>query len=315
MSKKSFPEPASPRATGHQKNGQKRPPRHPFDREKTPGPGKRPGPSPQENDAPVTAEADSSASEEGALVPGVKPVLELLQDNPAQVDSVFLRKGRHGRDMDLIIDLCRQNKVRFSLMAPDAFDRSFPGRNQGVTARTFDSGFVDWDDLCGTVMDSPLPLIVALDQVQDPGNAGVLARSLYALGGAGLLIPRHNGVYLGQAAAKSSAGALSRLPVAKAANLGNAIDQAAKAGFTIYGAASQPATAPAPSESIFSLVPRFPAILLLGSEESGLRQSLISRCSSLIHIPLLREFDSLNVAQAGGIIVAEMSKHISSRKG
>ncbi len=322
MSKKNFPEPARPRTGAPNKTEQK----HPVNRDKTSAPGKRDKLFPREKPtrAPFGTPSPETgqAGEEGLLVPGVKPVLELLQASPSQIDSVFLRKGRHGKDMDLIIDLCRENKVRFSLMTPEAFERTFPGRNQGVAARTFDAGFVDWEDLCDTVMDAPLPLVVALDQVQDPGNAGVLARSIYALGGAGLLIPRHNGVYLGQAAAKSSAGALARLPVAKAANLGNAIDRAAKSGFTIYGAASESANTPAagndtlpPSESIFTLVPRFPAILLLGSEESGLRQSLLARCHSLIHIPLLREFDSLNVAQAGGIIVAEMSKHASARKG
>ncbi|MDL2207838.1 23S rRNA (guanosine(2251)-2'-O)-methyltransferase RlmB, partial [Desulfovibrio sp. OttesenSCG-928-M16] len=152
-----------------------------------------------------------------------------------------------------------------------------------------------------------------LDQVQDPGNAGTLARTLYAMGGAGLAVPRHNGVYLGAAAAKASAGALERLPVAKLANLNQALDAASRFGFTLYGAATaRPITGaasapkvPQPLDAFAAPAPRFrfPALLILGSEESGLRQSVSRRCDYLLSIPMLRDFDSLNVAQAGGILL------------
>ncbi len=285
-------------------------------------------------------------AQEAPVLPGIKPVLELLESTPERVDAVFLRKGRHGRDMERIVDLCRGAGVRFSLLDPASFARVYDGRSQGVVARLFEAGFVDLDEMLAKVMDSPLPLVVALDQVQDPGNAGTLARTLYALGGAGLVAPRHNGVYLGAAAAKAAAGALERLPVSKVSNLGQAVDSAKQCGFTVYGAASgygiegsgaqgqesssgdsrQPAQgqrAPAlaggsekgrptgiaassgkPVVDLFSLVPRLPAMLILGSEEDGMRVSMEKRCDCLIRIPMLRDFDSLNVAQAGGIIIS-----------
>ena len=284
--------------------------------------------------------------QEAPVLPGIKPVLELLESTPERVDAVFLRKGRHGRDMERIVDLCRGAGVRFSLLDPAAFARVYDGRSQGVVARLFEAGFADLDEMLAKVMDSPLPLVVALDQVQDPGNAGTLARTLYALGGAGLVAPRHNGVYLGAAAAKAAAGALERLPVSKVPNLGQAVDSAKQCGFTIYGAASgygiessggqgqepssdgarrqahgqrasalagdlekgRPAGVAAssgkPVVDLFSLVPRLPAMLILGSEEDGMRVSMEKRCDCLIRIPMLRDFDSLNVAQAGGIIIS-----------
>jgi len=167
--------------------------------------------------------------------------------------------------------------------------------------------------------------------VQDPGNAGALARTLYALGGAGMIAPRHNGVYLGAAASKAAAGALERLPVAKAANLGQAVDSAKSLGFTIYGAAvaespekvvlpdnpdgTRKAALPIlPVLDAYTASMRLPALLILGSEESGIRPGLEKRCDYLLSIPMLRNFDSLNVAQAGGIIIscfarAALAKH------
>lgn len=284
--------------------------------------------------------------QEAPVLPGIKPVLELLQSTPERVDAVFLRKGRHGKDMERIVDLCRAAGVRFSLLDPASFARVYEGHSQGVVARLFEAGFADLDGMLAGVMDSPLPLILVLDQVQDPGNAGTLARTLYALGGAGLVAPRHNGVYLGAAAAKAAAGALDKLPVSKVANLGQAVDNAKKSGFTIYGAASgygivSPDSREAhadngeslsgdnagkkaqagerlvsgkPVVDVFSLTPRLPAMLILGSEEDGMRAGMEKRCDCLIRIPMLRDFDSLNVAQAGGIIISWFA-HSAARKG
>ena len=247
----------------------------------------------------------SPTVEQAPLLPGVKPVLELLRSEPERVDAVFLRKGRHGSEMDAIVDACRAAGVRFSLLDPPSFARVYSGSSQGVVARLFEAGFTDTDTLLEQVMDAPLPLILVLDQVQDPGNAGALARTLYALGGAGLIVPRHNGVYLGAAASKAAAGALERLPVAKAANLGQTVDAAKKLGFTVYGAASHGRDAAAlPVLNAYTAKYRLPALLVLGSEESGIRPGLEKRCDFLVSIPMLRDFDSLNVAQAGGILIS-----------
>lgn len=247
-------------------------------------------------------------------MPGLKPVLELLESDPARVDCVFIRKGRHGAEADRAIDLCRQSKVRFSLLETASFEKIYSGRCQGVVARVFGAGFVEYDALLESAMDAPLPLIVLLDQVQDPGNAGTLARTLYALGGAGLVVPRHNGVFLGGAAAKAAAGALQKLPVAKVGNVSQAVDAAKKLGFVVYGTGCAPegssrdnTTPPAATAeymNLYDCIPRLPALLILGGEESGVRTHVVKRADTLLHIPMLRTFDSLNVAQAGAIIIS-----------
>ena len=245
---------------------------------------------------------------EETLQPGIKPVTELLLHSPEKIDAVFLRKGRKDKDSDKILDLCRKAGVRFSLVDDSFMDRLWPGRHQGAIARLFATGFLEFDDLLGRAPDAPLPLLVALDQVQDPGNAGALARTLYALGGAGLIVPRHNGVFLGAAAARVAAGALDKLAVTKVTNLAQALDTALDAGFSVYGAAAAAALAASDTntvaENVFSFTPCLPAILVLGSEETGIRPIIRKRCSGFISIPFAREFDSLNVAQAGAIIIS-----------
>ena len=267
------------------------------------------GPRPSE----LTARPREAADVEAPMLPGVKPVLEMLDQAPQRIDTVFLRKGRHSKEMDRIADACRAVGVRFSLLDPAIFSHLYAGSSQGVVARLYEAGYVELEDLFACVMDAPLPLILAFDQLQDPGNAGTLARTLYALGGAGIITTRHKGAYLGAAAAKASAGALERLPVCKAGNLGQAIDKAGKEGFTIYGAAhilegSQEGSGERRFLNAYEFSPRLPAILVLGSEESGMRSGMEKRCDFLLSIPMLRDFDSLNVAQAGAILISSFSR-------
>ena len=151
---------------------------------------------------PLSA-APQDDGEGQAVLSGVKPVLELLEREPERIDAVLLRKGRRSQDTDRILDLCRAAKVRFTLTDAQSLDRLCPTGHQGVVARLFKAGFTDFSDLLAQAPDAPLPLVIVLDQVQDPGNAGTLARTLYALGGAGLVIPRHNGAFLGAGAGRA----------------------------------------------------------------------------------------------------------------
>lgn len=249
-----------------------------------------------------SAPAENRSNAEIPEVPvlsGVKPVLELLERDPSCVDVVLVRKGQRSKETDQILDMCRVHNVRFQLSDAAGLDRLCRAGHQGVVARLFESGFVDFDTLLETAADAPLPLIVVLDQVQDPGNAGTFARTLYALGGAGLVIPKHNGAYLGAGARRAAAGALERLPVAKVTNLSRALDQAEEAGFHIYGAATAEGSVNAFTTPLYT-----PALLVLGNEDHGIRLQVAKRCQTLLHIPMTREFDSLNVAQAGAILVS-----------
>ena len=82
-------------------------------------------------------------------------------------------------------------------------------------------------------------------------------------------------------------------------NIARALDEARDAGFLIYGAAFGEGSLDA-----FTTRLHTPALLVLGNEEHGIRPQVAKRCHHLLHIPMLRTFDSLNVAQAGGILTS-----------
>lgn len=237
--------------------------------------------------------------EDGSVLPGRKPVIEALESQPERIEGVLVQRGLHGRDLGRVLDLCRERRVRFRLVDKAELDRLVGGVHQGVAARLSVCAAVGVEDILANVTAAPLPLILALDQVQDPGNAGALARSLYALGGAGLILPRDRSAHLGPAAMKASAGALARLPVARVVNLSRALEACAEAGLHVYCARAGEGAADA-----FAARLALPAALVLGNEERGVRPGVEKRCAKALALPLAREFDSLGVAQAGAMLLA-----------
>ena len=244
-------------------------------------------------------------NEQGNLLPGIKPVLELVEAQPERIDMVYVRKGRPGGESARVLDACREAGVRFALVPEEALAR-MAGRagHQGVVARLRESNsWLPWPELLARATQAPLPLLLALDQVQDPGNVGTLARTLYALGGAGLILPRHNSAFLGPGAHRAAAGALEHLPLAQVINLARAVEEAAQAGFSCYAAQLREDSLNALSAPL-----RLPALLVLGNEDKGIRPGVARRCDHNLAIPFLRSFDSLNVAQAGGILIACLAR-------
>ncbi len=229
---------------------------------------------------------------------GRKAVLDYLRTSADLVDQVYVQKDLAHGGLQRVLDACKKAGVRYSLAPHQRLDQMVEGNHQGCVAKLFSPGFAPLESLLELARQSSFPLLLALDQVQDQGNLGTLARTLYAMGGAGILLPKHNSAQLGPGAMKASAGALSFLPVSKVANLGQALEQAREAGFTVYGTRQGD-----DAESIYSLRPEFPVILVLGNEDKGVRPGVLNHCDHQVRIPMAGAVDSMNVAQAGAVIL------------
>lgn len=253
------------------------------------------------------------------ILPGLKPVLETLSSKPEKIVQVFCKKGLYKTETRQIADLCSRHNIPIKYVELAILQRlcskhaskNTPVSHQGVVARIIEKEFCSLEQLLEKTKNSPLPLILALDQVQDMGNLGTLARTLYALGGGGIILPNHSSALPGPAAMRASAGALQELALARVPNIANALDFAEETGFVIYGTGcanssgfSGKKTAAVSSEMInaFTMPIELPAIIILGNENRGIRPHIVKRCKYFLHIPMPRKFDSLNVAQTGAIL-------------
>ncbi len=233
------------------------------------------------------------------LVIGRKPVQELLQTAPEKIETVYLLH-RPGRDLHTIMDSCRKNRIKYKRLSADKLHHIFQGNHQGVIARILTRGFCPLEELINQTLTSPFPLLLALDQVQDPGNLGTLSRTLYALGGGGIILPKDRSAFPGPAASRASAGALEKTPLAQVTNLARALETCSQRGMIVYGAGFGEK-----AENLFTAKLYGPAVLVLGNEEKGIRPGVLKRCDHLVTIPQAGRFDSLNVAQAGAIIMGQ----------
>ena len=235
---------------------------------------------------------------ESSYIQGRKPVLELLSVSADRVDLVLIKKPVPG-ELRQVIEICRQTGIRFRLTTAQELDRLARG-HQGVIARVRAINNALPEDIFSLTANSDFPVILALDQVQDPGNLGTLARTMAALGGPGIITPKDRSAHPGAGAMKSSAGAISRINLAQVTNLSRTLDLARDNGFWVYGAVMREGS------DVFEMKFNFPALLVLGGEDKGIRPNVLKRCHEKVHIPMPGGFDSLNVAQAGAIILGQM---------
>lgn len=240
------------------------------------------------------------------IVAGRKGVWEYLSQAETKVDLIWVQKGKE-KELGQFLELCRSKKIRFQLVNKAALDRAAENiKHQGVLARVFQPGFCSPEEILQRLHRAGLPLILALDQVQDSGNLGVLARTMLALGAAGLVLPKNRTVSPGARAEKSAAGALSRLPLARVTNLARFLELCQAEKVMAYYAGTDHNC-----QNLYRLRLETPAVLVLGNEEKGVRPGVRKRCASGLRIPMCGDFDSLNVAQAGAIILGEFLRRSS----
>jgi 23S rRNA (guanosine2251-2'-O)-methyltransferase len=151
------------------------------------------------------------------------------------------------------------------------------------------------------------PLIVALDQIQDPQNLGSICRTAECVGAAGVVIPERRAAEVTAAVCKASAGAVEHLPVARVRNLADFLQEARHAGCWSYGASALESSTeriPVPYDA-----PSYRGsgvVLVLGSEGSGLRPRVAKACDELIALPLAGRIESLGVSAAAAALLYEI---------
>lgn len=169
--------------------------------------------------------------------------------------------------------------------------------HQGICAEVGDYPYVQAAELLG----ADAPLIVALDELEDPQNVGAICRTAECVGATGVVLPERRSAEITPAVCKASAGAVEYLRVARVRNLADFLDEAKDAGCWCYGAAGE-AGAVAYDQPDY----RGGVVLVLGAEGKGLRRRVAQSCDALVSLPLLGKVASLNVSAAAAALLYEI---------
>ncbi len=143
------------------------------------------------------------------------------------------------------------------------------------------------------------PLIVVLDEVQDPQNLGSICRSAEAVGATGLVIHERRAAQVSPAVCKASAGAVEHLRIARVRNIADFLHAAKAVGCWCYGATVEREGAVHYAEPDYA----GGVVLVLGGEGSGLRNRVAGCCDQLVYLPMRGRIQSLGVSAAAAAIL------------
>ncbi len=239
------------------------------------------------------------------IVYGVHPVLEILQSDRA-VLKIYLALHRGEREAETIRLLAQQKKVPLAIVHREELNRiAGTIKHQGVLAMVSAESYHDVDALLSVAAKRrEVPFLLLLDGVEDPRNLGAILRTAEAAGVHGVILPKRRAAGLSPVVAKTSAGAVAHLPIARVTNLSQTIDQLQKGEWGRTGMViGMDANAPVSyTEADF----RGPVVIVAGSEGAGMHSKIMARCDRVVSLPMSGVIASLNVSVAVGVIVYEV---------
>jgi 23S rRNA (guanosine2251-2'-O)-methyltransferase len=242
------------------------------------------------------------------IVYGRNPVMEALRGRRAKTVSEVWASAGAVREPWL-----RGTTVR-TVAADEIERRCGSSSHQGLCAQVGEYPYASAEEL----LSGESPLIVVLDQVQDPQNLGSICRTAECVGAAGVVIPERRAAEVTPAVCKASAGAVEHLPVARVRNIADFLADAREAGCWCYGASAEgsPQERSGRRAPVAYDTPDYGGsgvVLVMGSEGSGLRPRVAKACDQLIALPLMGRIESLGVSAAASAVLYEILQSRRSR--
>lgn len=242
------------------------------------------------------------------LVAGRNAVLELLKGTRS-INRLMVASGATEGSVREIIAVARKKGISVQFCDRSKLDAMALGiRHQGVLAQVPPVQYAELEDILAVAerRQEP-PFIVLLDELEDPHNLGAILRTADAAGVHGVLIPRHRSCPLSATVAKTSAGAVEHVPVARVGNLVQTIKKLKKLGLWV-------AAADMDGKDYYATDLTGPLLLIIGSEGQGVGRLVKEQCDFVVRIPMVGKINSLNASVAGAILMYEAMKQRRTQK-
>jgi len=235
------------------------------------------------------------------VIEGKNPVLEALKAGHP-INKILLAKNiRSDTTITQILGYARNKRIPVEYIDRLILEKQgFTGASQGVLAYAAAREYVTLDELLAIPKQKGEPaLYCVLDGIEDPMNLGAILRTAEATGVHGIIVRSRRAVGLTSIVAKASAGAIELVPVARVANIAQAIETLKKNNIWVIGIDMA-------GEKDYSRVDfRLPVAIVIGSEGKGLSPLVRKRCDSIACIPMKGRISSLNASVAAALIMYE----------
>jgi 23S rRNA (guanosine2251-2'-O)-methyltransferase len=217
---------------------------------------------------------------------GRNPIREALRAGRRPVLRVWATRGAAAEPWLREVDVVEARPE-------DIAARAGTEAHQGLCAEVGDYPYAD----DAALLDRSDPLIVVLDELQDPQNLGAICRTAECVGADGVVIPERRSAEVTPAVCKASAGAVEHLAITRVRNVADFLADAKEAGCWCYGAAAD--------DGADYLEPDYSGgcVLVIGAEGRGLRPRVASACDQLVALPLRGQIQSLNASAAAAALL------------
>ena len=239
-------------------------------------------------------------AETDGIIEGRNAVTEALRSGTA-IDKVYLAKGETDRTLSRIAaDAKKAGAVVVDADRRKLDAMSLTHSHQGIIAVAAVRAYATVEDILSIAeARGEKPLLVVCDEISDPHNLGAIIRSAECAGAHGVVIPKRRSAGLTAVVAKSSAGAVSYMPVARVPNIPALLKDLKKQGIWVFGAAAEGTV------SLYGADFKNAAAIVIGSEGDGMTRLVRENCDFLVSIPMKGRISSLNASAAAAILLYE----------
>ncbi len=239
-----------------------------------------------------------SKNNQSENIAGRNPVIEALKSG-ANIDTIYI--DGNGGSLSLIRRLAKDRGIVVKDTQEKKLSQLAGGEShQGVVAVGACGEYVTVEEILEVSQKKGTkPFIIICDEIEDPHNLGAIIRTAETVGADGVIIPKRRSASLNTTVYRTSAGAVSYVPVARVSNLASCIDTLKENGVWIYGTDAN-GTDYCKTDFTGSLA------LIIGSEGFGISHLIQKKCDFMVKLPMFGQINSLNASVAGGIFMYEI---------
>lgn len=234
------------------------------------------------------------------IIYGVRPIIEALETGK-EMEKIMVQRGAGSEGIKHIMTLSRKRDIQIQIVPFEKLQKITTANHQGVIAFVSAIEYQDIFNLVPGLFESgETPFILVLDRITDVRNFGAICRTAECAGVHAVVIPAQNAAQINEDAIKTSAGAISRIPICRHKDLKEVLQFLQESGISIFGLTEKAKTAyHSPDFTI-------PMAVVLGNEGEGISREYFHFFTDSLAIPMVGEIQSLNVSVANGILLFEV---------
>ena len=238
-------------------------------------------------------------NEKTDIIYGKNAVMEALIAGDREINKILISKNIHSDNkLNKIKELAKENGVVFQFVAKEKFIPYAEFNHQGIIAQISPIQYKDLDDFLEEKHENSS--LVILDGVEDAHNLGAIVRTCVCAGVSGIVIPSRRNVQVNAIVEKTSAGAINHIPIIKVNSLVNAVQKLKNSDWWVV------ATDASAKDNYYDVnYNDMNFAIIMGAEHAGVSKSLLKLSDFIVKIPMLADFNSLNVSNALSAIIFE----------